>query len=400
MVTWNSTRYTSQEVFDLEQRRIFGRQWMCVAHSSEVPEAGSFIRVDLGGENLLVVRNRDGRIRALVNLCRHRGAQLCLDDQGSFRRSIRCIYHGWTYDLDGQLVGVPWADKMPPGTKDRHLHTASATEWLGYIWINLDPAAAPLDDQVDPLIRARFGNDFNPIPHYGTEDLRIAHSISYDVQANWKILWENFDECYHCPTMHTELCAAVPQFRGGYGTVTGPQGLGAQLAEGATGFSSSGQAIAPNLPGVPADDGHTFYGILLWPNASLVFVPDHVFWMRLEPLGPSRTRVVGDWLFHPDAVREPGFDPADAVKVIDATNREDFEACERVQRGAHSPHFDDAQIHSPYEYRIAEFRRWVDSALSDAGASYTPAQQTEQNGNSATDSRTRNQGESRDGSAT
>ncbi|MFE6685795.1 aromatic ring-hydroxylating dioxygenase subunit alpha [Streptomyces sp. NPDC057743] len=375
MTSWQSTRYTSREAFDLEQQRIFARQWICIAHSSEIPEAGSFLRVELGGESLLLVRNREGAVRGLINLCRHRGAQLCLDASGSFRRSIRCMYHGWSYDLDGKLVGVPWADKMPPGTRDRNLHIVSATEWLGYLWVNLDPAAAPLEDQVGPLIRARFGGDFNPIPNYGTENLRLVRSITYDVRANWKILWENFDECYHCPTMHSELCAAVPQFRGGYGTVTGPQGLGAQLADGATGFSLSGRAVAPTLPGVPPEDDRTFYGILLWPNASLVFVPDHVFWMRLEPIGPDRTRVVGDWLFHADAAARPGFDPDDAVKVIDATNREDFAACERVQLGAQSGYFDDSQIHSPYEYRIEEFRRWVDNALIEDGDPYVPAQQ-------------------------
>ncbi|WP_432145633.1 aromatic ring-hydroxylating oxygenase subunit alpha [Streptomyces sp. bgisy084] len=362
MPLWTSDRYTSQEAFDLESQRIFGRSWMCVAHSSDIPNAGSFIRVELGGESVLLVRNRSGALAGMLNICRHRGAQLCLEDQGDFGKSIRCSYHGWTYGLDGRLVGVPWRDKLPPGTGDRHLHSVSVTEWLGYVWVNLDEKASPLSEQVDPLIRDRFG-ETNPIAHYETERLKVTHKITYDVRANWKILWENFDECYHCPTMHPELCAAVPQFRGGYGTVTGPQGLGAPLADEATGFSMSGRPVAPTLPKVPAEDERTFYGILLWPNVSIVFVPDHVFCMRLEPQGPDRTRVVGEWLFHPDVADDPMFSPEDAVKVLDVTNREDFDACERVQLGAHSRSFDDSQVYSPFEHRIDEFRSWVDANL-------------------------------------
>lgn len=168
--------------------------------------------------------------------------------------------------------------------------------------------------------------------------------------------------------MHPELCSAVPEFRLGYGTVTSPealeQGRGAQLAEGATGFSMSGRPVAPTLPGVPPEDSRTFYGFYVWPSVSVALTPDHVYLMRIEPLGPDRTRVVGDWLFHPDAVATLGFDPDDAIKVIDITNRQDFEACERMQLGTLSPHYEDSQIFAPHEYLIADVRRRVDDALA------------------------------------
>jgi Rieske 2Fe-2S family protein len=380
---WSSTRYTSKDDFELECRRIFEREWMCVAHSSELRDPGSFIRVEIGGESALVVRNRDGELRGLLNLCQHRGARLCLDDRGKLGRSIQCMYHGWTYDLNGRLVGVPFRDQFPPGaTENRHLPTVAVGEWLGYIWVNLSGDAPPLADHLEPEIKARFGENFNPIPNYGTEDLQIVHSVTYDVQANWKLIWENFHECYHCPTMHRELCAAIPEFRDGYGTVTGPealaQGLGAQLADNAAGFSMSGRAVAPTLPGVPEEDKRTFYGCYLWPAVRVDFIPDHVYFMRFEPLGPDHTRLVADWLFHPDAVARPGFDPEDAIKVFDITNQQDFEACERMQLGAKSRFYDDAQVFAPHEYLIEGLRRRVDEALADAdSADMTPEPQAE-----------------------
>lgn len=364
MLTWPSTYYTSPDIFGREYCQIFERSWICVGRSAAIPRAGAFLRVEIGRESVLVVRNREGQLRGLLNLCRHRGARLCLDEQGNVGRSISCMYHGWTYDLEGRLVGAPYIDEFPGGgMQERSLHPVAVTEWLGYVWVNLASEPPPLAEQVDPLLRARFGN-IDVLARYGVEDLQVVRTINYDVQANWKIIFENFCECYHCPTMHPELCAAVPSFRSGYGTVSGPRSQGAQLADHAAGFSLSGQATAPFLPGLPADDERIFYGVLLWPNVSLILVPDHVVCLRIEPQSVDCTRVVAEWLFHPHAVAEAGFDPSDAINVLDVTNRQDFEASERVQLGAGSAHFE--QIHHPYEYLIADFRRWVDSALTES----------------------------------
>lgn len=361
---WPGATYRSSEVFDIERERIFRSTWLCVSRSARLPGPGSFINVEIAGENVLLVRNRDNEVRALLNLCRHRGSLLCAEQEGNLGRSIRCPYHSWTYSLDGQLLSAPYIAELSPEDRvDRDLYTASATEWLGYIWVNLDPRAKPLAGQMDPLLEARFGGE-DVLAKYDVASLEVARTIVYDVVANWKLVFENFCECYHCPTMHPELCAAVPQFRTGYGTVSGPAGLGAELAADVSGFSLTGAATADPLPGLDTADERMFYGVLLWPSVSLNFMPDHALCMRIEPLAADRTRVVAEWLFHPDAMARPDFDPADAVELFDVTNRQDFEVIELVQQGTRSRRFE--QVYSPHEHLIGQFHDWVDDALAPA----------------------------------
>ncbi|KUL53509.1 hypothetical protein ADL22_03715 [Streptomyces sp. NRRL F-4489] len=374
-VPWPPTYYTSEKHLALEHARIFEKSWLCVARASQIAEPGSFVRVRAGREDLILVRKPDRQVRALVNLCRHRGAALCTEQQGRFKNSIRCPYHGWSFNLDGHLTSAPFLHDLPPETKERHLFTAQVTEWLGYLWVNLDPSAPPLMDQIGPLLQHRFGNADVP-SRYGCEELEVAKEITYDVAANWKILYENFCECYHCPTMHPEICQILPSWRTGYGTVSGPEGPkleGSLLADDATGFSLSGKAAAPTLPGVPPEDARTFHGILLWPNVHLMFIPDHVMCMRFEPIAPHRTRVITQSLFHPEAIRTPGFTPDDAAALVDVTAREDFEACERVQQTTGSSYFEE--FHTPHESLILDFRAWVHDRLYP-DTEHTPAERS------------------------
>jgi Rieske 2Fe-2S family protein len=253
---------------------------------------------------------------------------------------------------------------MPAQEMDElNLHRFAVTEWLGYIWVNLDEKASALADQVNPQLLTRFG-DLGVLSRYGTEDLQVTTTITYEVQANWKLILENFSECYHCPSLHPELTAALPFFRSGYGTVSGPVGQGAQLADVMEGFSLSGRATAPRLPGLTPEDARTFHGVVLRPNVALALVPDHVAFYRLHPQSPGHTRVIVDWLFHPEASSLPAFDPSDAVELLDRANRQDFEACERCQLGAPSKYFTSTLV--PHEYVIAELRDWFETALTPA----------------------------------
>jgi Rieske 2Fe-2S family protein len=365
VISWPTTYYTDADHFAREQETIFERSWICVVRSSEIPAVGSFVRARAGGEDLIITRKRDGSVGAYINVCRHRGAELCSTDRGEFGKSIQCPYHGWTFDLEGQLVGAPFMRDLPAETRERHLFKGQTAEWLGYVWVNLDLAAPPLSAQVGPMVRERFG-DVDVIGHYEPERLDIAKTATYEVDANWKILYENFCECYHCPTMHPEICNILPSWRGGYGTVSGPDGPkaeGSPLAPEATGFSLSGKAAAAVLPGVPERDKRSFHGLLLWPNVHLMFIPDHVMCMRFEPVAAERTRVVVDWLFAPEAIGTPGFSPDDAAALVEVTALEDFEACEMVQRAAHSKYFEE--FHTPHEALIQDFRAWVLETLGE-----------------------------------
>ncbi|MFE6777456.1 aromatic ring-hydroxylating dioxygenase subunit alpha [Streptomyces sp. NPDC057702] len=363
--SWLGDRYTDPELFDRERERVFRGRWVCVGRADAVPEPGDFARVDVGGESVLVVRDADRGVRGLINVCRHRGARLCRDERGHLGRSIRCAYHGWTYGLDGTLTAAPqMRDLPPPVTHDRGLHAVAATEWLGYVWLRFGAQPPSLAEQMGPQLLDRFGA-VDALAGYGIDALRPVTEIVYDVRANWKLIVENFSECYHCATLHPELTAALPSFRSGYGTVSGRRG--ADLADGMEGFSLSGRAAAPSLPGLVGEAAHQFNAVNLWPNAVLVLLPDHVVWLRLEPLAVDRTRVVAEWLFHPTATAnatataDPAGRVADAVALLDIANRQDFEAAERCQLGARSAFYE--AVYPPHEHVLLDFHRWVEQAV-------------------------------------
>lgn len=366
--TLAGSSYTDADVFQLEKRRIFERSWMCVGHGSEVASAGRYLRAEVGDESVLIVRGRDGALRAFLNMCRHRGTRLCVEGSGTLPKSIRCIYHGWTYGLDGRLIAAPNMKDMPDLVKaDYGLHPVAVTEWIGYVWVNLDPQASPLAEQVQPQLLARLGS-LDTLDRYGIADLEVGATITYDVQANWKALVENFTECYHCSTLHPELTAALPDFASGYGTISGGVGHGAALAENMRGFSLSGNASRPPLPGLLPGDHRLFHGIILLPNAFLILVDDHVAVFRLEPQAPERTRVLVDWLFDADVMAADGFDPSDAVDMLDLVNRQDFDACERCQQGMRSRRFEGVLV--PAEHLITGFHDYLRAAMdASAGSS-------------------------------
>jgi glycine betaine catabolism A len=317
-----------------------------------IGEPGQFQRTELGEESVLVVRGSDGEPRAFLNLCRHRGAQLCSEESGSGRGTIRCPYHSWSYGLDGRLLAAPNMRDMPDLVRaDYGLHPVRTEQWLGYLWLNLDPGAQPLATQVEPQLAERLGDGV--LQRYGIERLGVAATVNYSVAANWKSIIENFLECYHCATIHPELTAALPQFRSGYGTISDGLAAGASFAEDVDGFSLSGRATHPRLPGLGPSDDRLFYGLVLRPNVLLILVPDHVALYRLEPLGPGHTRVTVDWLFDRDTMAGDGFDATDAVALLDITNRQDFDACERCQRGMRSATYSGVLV--PAEHVIAGF---------------------------------------------
>src|SRR4051812_40192908 len=197
--------YTSESVFADEQSQIFENMWFCAARSADMAKPGQFRRVQVGRESVLVVRGRDDILRAFLNVCRHRGAQLCTEPEGQVRRNLRCPYHAWTYALDGKLVAAPniatLTDENGAGI-DRYqygLVPVALTEWLGYPWVCLaDEPPSFFDDVVGDVTR-RLGGA-SAIDRYGIDGLQVGRRVVYDVAANWKLIVENFMECYHCAT--------------------------------------------------------------------------------------------------------------------------------------------------------------------------------------------------------
>ncbi len=353
--------YTSQEVYDRELRLLFHRAWQCVGRAEAVRDPGEFQTVQTGAENILIVRGRDQRLRAFHNMCRHRGARLCVDASGTLRRSVRCMYHGWVYGLDGHLTSVPNAADMPHLAKEDHgLLPVRVEERLGYVWINLDAHAPELAASLDPQVRARLGST-ETLDRYRLDELACARTIVYDVACNWKIFVENLMECYHCAALHPQLTAILPQFATGYGTIASRPGLGVGFAEGA-GYSVTGRVRRPRLPGL-TDDDTIFRAVVIRPNVFLVLAPDHVAVYRLAPQTPDRTLVSVHSLFAADQLGRADSDIDNTIELRDITIRQDVEAVERCQLSMRSGAYRGVLV--PAEHAIVDFYRYVLDALSD-----------------------------------
>ena len=347
--------YHDPAIWQLEQERLFARLWVCVGRRDQFPTAGHYRTVRVGDESVLVVQGEDGALRAFLNVCRHRGAQLCPTDRGQ-TRTLQCRYHAWTYGLDGRLLRAPGIQDS--GEFDRGafgLVPVSLDTWEGLVWVSLAETPPPLTDQLLPQLAARLG-DAGRLTAYRIGTLAVARTIEYEVRANWKVVVENFMECYHCAPMHPELVRLLPAFRSG---ATQEYGLGTRLADDAESLTVSGRAPAPPFPGLRPEHERHYYGMVVRPNMLLNLLPDHVIVHTLAPLAPDRSRVTCDWLFAPDAVARPGFDPADTVALFDRVNRQDWEVCESVQASVRSRAFAAGGVYVPIERHIRGFNDWV-----------------------------------------
>lgn len=364
--TLPSSWYYAEDIYSLEKEKIFCREWLCVARDEDLPKTGDFKVVEVAGESIILVRNREGVLRGFYNVCRHRGARLCRTDepappglavQGGVvaGRSILCPYHQWSYDLDGRLVAAPHMGTVAGFEKSAvSLYPVGVESWGGFVFVNLSPKEAkPLAEQLG-VIPAR-------ISRYPLAELRIGHSIRYSVAANWKAICENYNECYHCGGVHPELCSVVPAFResGGSG-LDWSQGI--PHREGAVTFSYSGKTDRRPFPGLSAEERVRHKGELIYPNLFVSLACDHVAAFLLQPRGPERTDVVCHFLFEPCELEKQGFDAADTVEFWDITNRQDWAICESVQRGMHS-RVHHHGYYAPMEDFSLDIRRYVRERL-------------------------------------
>ena len=345
--------YYDPVIYEQELEQIFGQMWVYVGRAETLTDPGAYQVVTVGRESVIVVRDRQDVLRAFFNVCRHRGSRLCTEATGRLKGSLQCRYHAWTYGLDGRLIGAP--NVFNDEYFDRTLYSLAPVAlevWEGLIWLNLADAPAPMTTQVNEPIVERFGS-CEPLARYELERLRVGKTVNYDVQANWKLLLENFMECYHCGPTHPELCQLLPAFRSGKADYRA--GEAATLVETAEAFTITGQASRPPLPRLSPEEQRSYYGIVVTPNVLLNLLPDHVVIHILWPQGPTRTRVVCDWLFDPEVMSRPDFDPMDAVEIFDIVNKQDWEVCEMAQLGVTSKAFAAGGIYVPIERHIRAF---------------------------------------------
>lgn len=353
--------YVLPEIFRNEQERIFLERWICAGRVELIPDPGDYFVRNVDTESVIVLRDRSGEVRAFHNVCRHRGTRICEELAGRFSSNIRCPYHAWTYALDGRLLGASSMDGVQGfDTADYPLHAVPVALWEGFVFICLSSDPQPFEQTHAPVL-SRFSR-------YGMSKLRSMRRIEYDVRANWKLIFENYNECYHCPLVHPALVKLSPAdsgandltngaFLGGYMTVNNDKGS----------MSMTGNACAIPVAGLPDEDLHRVYYYTIFPNMLLSLHPDYVMVHTIWPQSPDRTLIECEWLFHPDAASHDGFDPDDGVAFWDRTNREDWHICEQSQLGVQSRAYTPGP-YSPREGISAAFDREYLSAMGPGEA--------------------------------
>lgn len=350
--------YTSEAVYRREMERIFSERWIFAGHASQIPEDGDYFLFEIGNESLIVVRDRQGKVRAFYNVCRHRGARVCVETAGRFASGIQCPYHAWTYGLDGALVGAPIMGEVENFSKEDYpLKPVAARVWEGLVFINLATEPQPFEQA--------FGRLFGKFSRWHIADLQSVHRTVYDVRANWKLLFQNYSECYHCPTVHPTLNQLTP-FRNSINDLDEGPFLGGpmQLAKSGGSMTMSGVRCAAPLGELSDDDLDLVYYYTIFPNLFLSLHPDYVLIHRGEPMTVDHTRIICEWFFHPDAMTLKDFDPQPAIEFWDMTNRQDWHLCTISQQGISSRAYSPGP-YSNLESQLAAFDREYLQALGD-----------------------------------
>jgi len=355
--TLPSRAYTDAGWFATEMDRVFAEMWVAAARADQLAAPGAFVRRDVAGASVLIVRGTDGIIRAFHNVCRHRGTRLCADAEGVAPASIQCPYHAWTYALDGRLLGAPLMDDAAGFDRDEYALRAIACDtWDGHVFINLGDQPDPLSAQLGDL-PARFAP-------WRMQDLRLARRIDYDVATNWKLVVQNYNECLHCPVIHP-LLNRMHHYLGAENVPSTATYCGGAMGfkDGIETLSADGKRRRAFLPGLDARDRALVHYYAIYPNFLLTLHPDYVMTITIWPVDAGRTRLIAEWHFHPDEMAKPDFVCEDAIEFWHRTNREDWAISEQSYLGISSRGY----VPGPYaerERQLWEFDQFVLSRTS------------------------------------
>lgn len=347
--------YLDADHFQREERLVWGRNWVCIGREDDWPEPYAFRVVEVAGQQLVVLRDRDGNLRAYLNTCRHRGSRLCEKDSGRLPGGrLICPYHAWSYASDGRLLRAPGSEQCSGfDPAEFSLYDVSLAVWGGFVFTHLgDPPHPPLDDAM--------AEEEDAVASWPLADLRVVHREEHEIACNWKIFWENFSECYHCPGVHPDLCTLVPAYsRGEMSDDGGP----ARLREGAQTWSADGSTWLPPLPGLGAEQqqaGMTF--ATFWPSMFLVAHVDYVRSVRVAPIGPQETLLTVEWLL---GAETPIPAAAELERLCEFGRQvvlEDARVCVLNQQGLNNRRHRGGVL-MPNEHGVLEFDNWVRSQL-------------------------------------
>jgi glycine betaine catabolism A len=339
--------YTSRAILEEERAHLFPSMWHCAGRASAVAEPGAFLVREVAGESIIILRDRSGDLRAFFNVCRHRGTRICTEHAGRFSGSIQCPYHAWTYGLDGRLIGAPHMNEVADFDRnDYPLHAALVAEWEGFVFVNVSRDPQPFEEWFAPMI--------GRLARYSIAKLEVGHSVRYEVKANWKLVFQNYSECLHCPMIHPELSAKMPYTSGANDLIEGPF-LGGYMELNDESATLSGKACGRLVSEtLGADDRKRAYYYTMMPNMALSIHPDYVNYYMITPLSVDRTLVESEWMFASSNEGHAAFNPRDAIDFWDLTNRQDWAICEQSQAGVASSRYEPG----PYSPRESMPAAW------------------------------------------
>jgi Rieske 2Fe-2S family protein len=361
--------YFDPRHYERELQRIWYRNWIYVGRSGDVAAGRAFRTFELGDQKILLVRDDAGVLQGFHNTCRHRGAALCRESAGILRSgAIICPYHAWSYNLQGNLLRTS-SKSHATGFEvaDYPLYKIKVREWNGFIFVALTANPPAFDRLFDlPLDR---------LDSWRLSELIVGHVLVKTIQSNWKIFWENYNECLHCPGVHPKLSSLVPIYGRGllaerddpkwtdHGSDPDPKYKGG-LRIGAATWSSDGKLTGVAFPGLSDEDRAA--GAIYMTGLPSIFIVGHLDYVRvvrLRPLGPEQTELRVEYLFSPQTLADPQFDLRNIVDFTNLVMTEDAEVCELNQRGLRAaPHVRGVVM--PEEYLIRQFHEWIRSELA------------------------------------
>ncbi len=349
---------TSPEVFDRETERIFNRNWLCVGRVSELDPNSNCLSVEIENHLLLIIRNSQGDLNGFHNICRHRGSRLVDENNCSKVGSkIVCPYHTWSYDRDGNLVGAPNMKGAEDFVQsDFGLKQVACREWEGFIFVCIDKTKDDFDEFIAPLTKL--------VGPWGIRSLVTRATIEYVAHANWKLIFQNYSECYHCPSVHPTLNRLTPYKDSTNDLDSGPiLGGPMMLSDAAKTMSMDGSQVAEFLPKLDAVQQKTIRYYTIFPTMFLSVHPDYVLVHRLERWAVDQTRIVCEFLFHPGSMDDKSFSIEGAVEFWDMTNKQDWRVCELSQAGMSADGYEPGP-YSNLESVVAAFDRHYNNVMN------------------------------------
>ena len=363
--------YLDEKHYERELEAIWYKNWVYVCRADAIAEPRAFRTQQIGTQNILVLRTEEGDLQAFHNTCRHRGSILVDEESGVMRsKNIMCPYHNWAYNQQGELIRTP--SKHCPANFDQSEHSlfdVAVVDWNGFVFVNLaGKDAKPVEEYM--------GGDENAYANWPAAELKVGHTFKKVLKCNWKVFWENYNECLHCPGVHKDLSKLVPIYKRSQMSpyddpnwqehiTSDDPALSGGMREGAHTWTLDGQPIGEVFPNLTEEERkRAFTYVDVHPTAFIVGHVDYMRIVRIMPIGPEETELRAEWLFQEKTLNDPNIDIAPAVDFVMQVIAEDGYVSELNQRGLRSNRFTKGSL-MPEEYSVHDFQNWVRQQLGE-----------------------------------